>query len=379
MPWQESTPMSQRREFVQLASREGANVRELCRRFQISPTTGYARLRRYAAEGEAGLGDRSRRPHTSPARTGSAMEAAILALRQAHPTWGGRKLHHALKAAGHDAVPAPSTITAILHRTGMLAPDPAAPRALRRFEHDAAHELWQMDFMGHRPLDQGRVHPLTILDDHSRFLLQLTACATQQREVVQTHLTACFRQYGLPRIILTDNGPPWGTSGAGGITRLEVWLMRLGIALWHGRPSHPQTQGKVERIHRTIAADVFGHRTFTDLDAAQEAFAAFRAVYNQQRPHAALAFAVPISRFAPSPRPFPETLPPVEVADGDHARKVKTHGVLTFRNQTFFVGRGLGGETVGVRPTAHPARFTVHFGAFELTTIDLAYPEEQTA
>ncbi|HWV25501.1 MAG TPA: IS481 family transposase [Thermomicrobiales bacterium] len=376
MPWQESTIMSQRREFVLLASREGANTRELCRRLQISPTTGYDLLRRYAAEGEAGLQDRSRRPHTSPTQTGPAMEAVIRELCQAHPTWGGRKLHHALVAAGHDAVPAPSTITAILHRTGLLDPDPTTARALRRFDHDAPNVLWQMDFMGHRPLDHGRVHPLTILDDHSRFLLHLTACVHERRTLVQDHLTRCFRQYGLPRIILTDNGPPWGTAGAGGVTRLDVWLMQLGIALWHGRAYHPQTQGKVERLHRTIAADVFGHRTFTDLDAAQGAFTAFREVYNQQRPHAALGHAVPLSRFAPSPRPFPETLPHLEVAPGDAARKIKTHGVLTFRNRSFFLGRGLGGHTVGVRPTDHPARFTVHFGAFELTTIDLTYPDE---
>lgn len=375
MPWQESTIMAQRREFVILARREGANIRELCRRFHISPTTGYALLQRAREMGQDTLEDRSRRPQTSPTRTGPGMEAAILAVRAQHPTWGGRKLHHALKAAGHEGVPAPSTITAILTRTGMLAPAPDAPHAWHRFEHAAPNHLWQMDFMGHRPLEHGRVHPLTILDDHSRFLLQLTACATEQRETVQAQLTACFRHYGLPRVVLTDNGPPWGTSGNGGVTRLEVWLMQLGVALWHGAPYHPQTQGKVERIHRTIAADAFGHRTFPDLAAAQEAFTGFRMTYNHDRPHEALAYATPISRFTPSLRPFPETLPEISIAPGDHVRKIKTHGVLTFQTRSFFLGRGFGGHHVGVRPTGDPTRFTVHFGAFEITTIDLAYPE----
>lgn len=377
MPWQESTIMSQRREFVTLARREGANIRELCRRFRISPTTGYELLRRFDQQGEAGLADRSRRPQTSPTRTGPAMEAAIVALRTQHPTWGGRKLHHALKAGGHEQVPAPSTITTLLKRTGLLLPQPDAPRALRRFEHDAPNHLWQMDFMGHHALETGRVHPLTILDDHSRFLLQLTACPNEQRAVVQEQLTACFRQYGLPRVMLTDNGPPWGTSGAGGYTRLEVWLLRLGIALWHGKPYHPQTQGKVERIHRTIAADAFGSRTFADLDAAQEAFTRFRTTYNHDRPHEALGYTTPISRYTPSLRPFPETLPEISIAPGDHVRNIKSHGVLTFRKRSFFLGQGFGGHQVGVRPTLDPTRFTVHFGEFELTTIDLTYPDEE--
>ncbi len=149
-------------------------------------------------------------------------------------------------------VPAPSTITAILRRHDLLAAAADTPHPWQRFEHAAPNDLWQLDFLGHRPVEDGqRVHPLTVLGDHSRFLLALVACSCEQQEVVQAHLTACFRRYGLPRAILTDNGPPWGTSASGGLTALEAWLLRLGIAPRHGRAYHPQTQGKVERVHGT--------------------------------------------------------------------------------------------------------------------------------
>jgi transposase InsO family protein len=149
-----------------------------------------------------------------------------------------------------------------------------------RFAHDAPNDLWQMDFMGHRPLETGRVHPLTILDDHSRFALSLTACPNQQQAGVVAQLTAIFQCYGLPQAILTDHGTPWGTGGQGRITTLAAWLLRLGIAVWHGRPYHPQTRGKVERFHGTIAAELFTDRLFPDLPGAQVAFARWRALYN---------------------------------------------------------------------------------------------------
>src|SRR5680860_719256 len=167
-----------------------------------------------------------------------------------------------------------------------------------------------MDYMGHRDLVvAGRVHPLTILDDHSRVLLSLTACPHERLEPVWLLLHACFARYGLPRALLTDNGPPWGSSVGRGITRIEARLLRLGIELWHGRPFHPQTQGKVERIHGTISVDVFGTRTFRDLVAAQRAFDTFRDIYNLERPLEALDYAVPMSRMQPSPRPLPTVLP----------------------------------------------------------------------
>ncbi len=366
--------MSLRDEFVTLASQEGANIRELCRRYQISAKTGYKWLGRFRADGVGGLADRSRRPLASPARTPEPVEAAILALRAAHPTWGGRKLHHALRAQGMVQladVPAPSTITAILARHGQLAPVAARVRPWRRFEHAAPNDLWQVDFMGHRPLAQGRVHPLTILDDHSRFALGLVACACERQEVVQAHLTACFRRYGLPHAILTDNGPPWGTSGAGGLTALEAWLLRLGIEPWHGRAYHPQTQGKVERFHRTIAAEAFGPHPFPNLAAAQTAFDAFRHGYNHDRPHVALADAVPLARYQASSRPFPETLPPIAYGPDDRVRRVRAQGAISFQNRSWFVGSGLVGFDVAVRPTTDDAVWAVVFCQREVARLDL--------
>jgi transposase InsO family protein len=214
------------------------------------------------------------------------------------------------------------------------------------------------------------VHPLTGLDDHSRFALGLVACACERQEVVQTHLTACFRRYGLPRAILTDNGPPWGTSGAGGITALEAWLLRLGVELWHGRAYHPQTQGKVERFHGTIAAEVFAQRSLPDLAAAQRRFDAWRRVYNGERPHQGLAFAVPLDRYTSSPRPFPETLPPLVYGPDDQERRVRDQGAILFAGRAYFVSRGLAGQRVAVRPTPTDGVFAVVYCTRQIATID---------
>src|SRR6202051_3738427 len=241
MPWKSVSIMDSRLELVRLAQQGGVSMTELCRRFAISRESGYQYLRRYRAEGIDGLKDRSRRPHSSPTRTAVEMEMRIVDLRAAHP-WGGRKLARRLQDLGIDGVPAVSTVTEVLRRHGKLDPAEAVKhQAFVRFERAAPNDLWQMDFKGHFALDHGRCHPLTVLDDHSRYSLGLIACADQTRETVQGHLTALFRRYGLPAAMLADNGSPWGGSGAQGYTAFEVWLLRVGIRLHHGRPYHPQT------------------------------------------------------------------------------------------------------------------------------------------
>jgi len=368
MPWQERSVESERAAFVELAQAEGAPIAQLCRHFGISRKTGYKWLGR-AGTGES-LTDRSRRPLTSPHQTPEAMEALLLALRAAHPAWGGRKLHHRLVAMGIPDVPAPSTITDVLRRAGMLVPPPP-PVPLQRFTHPEPNALWQMDFMGHQPLQQGRVHPWSLLDDHSRFALDLVACPNQQRSTVQTALTAVFRQFGLPQAILCDNGSPWGAAGLGGITRLEAWLLRLGVEPWHGRSYHPQTQGKVERFHGTIAREVFGPHRPTTLPEAQARFDAFRTVYNQERPHEALANLVPASAYQPSSRPFPEALPPVVYDEGELVVTVMAHGSISWRGRRRFISRGLVGEPVALRPTEDPAVWSVVYCERQVATIDL--------
>lgn len=374
MPWQERSVMSQRQEFVAFAAQEGANVSALCARYGISRKTGYKWLAR-AVAGDRELADHARRPRSSPTQTPAAMEACIVQLRGEHPAWGGRKLYHRLVASGVVGVPAPSTITAILRRHGLLAPVPP-PRDFLGFEHPAPNDVWQMDFMGHRPLGQGRVHPWTLLDDHSRFALGLAACPDERHATVKAHLTAVFRRYGLPRAILADNGSPWASAGRGGLTSLEAWLLRLRVEPWHGRPYHPQTQGKVERFHGTVAVEVFAHRHLADLGEAQAHFDAFRGCYNLERPHEALAHAVPASRYQPSPRPFPETVPPVVYGPDEVVRTVTIHGSISWRGQRHFISRGLVGEPVAIRPRLESAIWDVVYCHRHVATIDLTDPDE---
>ena len=376
MPWQEVCAMSLRQEFVMLTSQEGANVRELCRRFSISPQTGYKWLRRFGDAGPAGLQEWPRRPHRSPAHTPPAMEAAVLEVWGAHPAWGGRKLRARLLHIGHERVPSPSTITAILRRHGLIDPEEATKhRAWQRFEHADLNVLWQMDFKGHFALLQGRYHPLTVLDDHSRFSLGLEACANEQGATVHQRLVHIFRRYGLPHRMLMDNGAPWGDTWEHPYTPLTVWLLRLGIKVSHGRPYHPQTQGKDERFHRTLRVELLQGRAFADLPACQHAFDRWRTVYNTERPHEALGLATPASRYAVSSRSFPETLPPVEYHDGELVRKVQQRGFVTFKGQEFRIGKAFYGHPVAFRPTEVDGVWSIWFMTHRIAQLDLREAE----
>ncbi len=270
MPFRGVSLMDQRAAFVAAGSVEKANLRELFRAYGISPTTGYKWLDR--ARGTTDLADRSRRPHRSPRRTAAELEAAVVAVRLEHPRWGGRKIHHFLKLEGVVAPPHANTVTGILRRHGLIDPTEAlGHRAFQRFEHDAPNRLWQMDFKGHFPLAGLRCHPLTVVDDHSRYAVVLAAFTDERRHGVQSALEAAFRTYGLPERMLMDNGPPWGTDSEHRHTRLTAWLMRLGIGPVHGRPYHPQTQGKNERFNRTLKAELIANRRYVELAAVQAA------------------------------------------------------------------------------------------------------------
>jgi transposase InsO family protein len=371
MPWQEQSTMTLKREFVQLAAAGGCSFRELCERFGISRPTGYKWLARAQAEGVAGLAERSRRPHASPARTADDVEAAVVAVRRAHPTWSGWKIHHRLVADGVDA-PSPSTCTAILHRHSLITPNPAGPPATTRFEKPAPNLLWQVDFKGHVPMGETRCHPLSVLDDHSRYVIGLVACANEQDATVRGALTTLFRRVGLPDAILTDNGPPWGSPNpAHPWTAFSMWLLRLGIDVRHGRPLHPQTQGKVERFHGTLKADLLTGRTFPDLASAQTAFDAFRVLYNTRRPHHALDGATPATRYAVSPRAFPEALPPLDYAPGDATRAVGQNGQISFQGTIYFVSQMLRGERIALRPTEIDGVLEVRYAHAGIGCLDL--------
>lgn len=350
MPWPVKNLIHVRLEFVNLALQPEANVRQLCRRFGVSPTIAYKWMERYEREGPDGLVDQSRRPQKSPARTEAGVEEKVVAMRRKHPAWGARKLRRRLQDLGHGELPATSTITGILHRHGLITPEQSqAATPFQRFERSAPNQLWQVDFKGHFALRQGRCHPLCSVDDHSRYNVLLVACADQKENTAQTHLTGAFRLHGLPDSILWDNGAPWGSGGGGEHTGLDVWLMRLGIRVCHGRPYHPQTQGKEERFHRTLQTEVLARGGWSDCVHVQEAFDEFRPVYNTQRPHEALGMATPVERYKPSQRSYPERLPPVEYDSGVEVRRVDEQGQISYRGELWRVGRGFIGLPVGVR------------------------------
>lgn len=373
MPWSTPNLMSVREEFVALASQPDSNRRELCRRFGISPQTGYKWIQRHAESGKSGLGDRSRRPHNTPAMTAPDVQSDVVALRQKHPAWGGRKIARRLQDLGYPSL-APSTITSILHRHNLIHPDAsAAATAWKRFEHDAPNALWQIDFKGHFDTSTGRCHPLTLLDDHSRFNLVIQACASQKREVVQESLTQVFRRYGLPIRINTDNGAPWGSPAEPGqISGLGVWLIRLGIRISHSRPYHPQTNGKDERFHRSLKAEVLNGRSYEDLAHAQSAFDHWRAIYNHQRPHQALGMDTPDTRYRVSERAFPELLAPIEYGPDDEVIIPTWDGQIRFRGRRYKLSNALINLPVAIRPMPGKDGFyEVYFMHHKLREIDL--------
>jgi transposase InsO family protein len=376
MPWLPKDLMDTKREFVELALTEGANRRELCRRFGISAKTGYALINRYVGEGPAGLLARSRRPLSSPARSAEAVEQSVVKLRAEHPRWGARKLATLLRTSGYDPSPTPSTVTRILHRHGLITPEAtSAATPWQRFEHDAPNALWQMDFKGHFDTPEGRCNPLTVLDDHSRYSLAIAACKRIDTETVQSHLARVFGRYGLPLRINADNGPPWGTpkQPQGTLSELAIWLIRLGIQVTHSAPYHPQTNGKIERFHRSLKAEVLQGRSFADMNRAQRAFDEWREVYNHVRPHDAVTLQTPSTRYAPSERNYKAVLEPIEYAPDDIVVNVKFNGWLKFKGHDLHLSSALNRLPVAFREDPkHAGRYDVMFCHHRITQLDLA-------
>lgn len=370
MPWREVSIMDIRREFAVLASLPDSRMAELCRRFGISRPTGYKWLRRFC-EGES-LADRSRRPQSSPRRTEAATEASVLAVRQAHPCWGARKIAAVLAADGL-ASPAVSTVHAILVRHGEVGAGPCATAPVQRFEKPAPNLLWQMDFKGRVQTSDGRwCHPLTVLDDHSRFALCLAACADERTQTVRPLLERTFRLYGLPDAFYVDNGPPWGGGVPGQWTPLGVFLLKLGVEVIHAQPYHPQSRGKNERFHRTLKAELFAARPFRNLAQMQRGLDSWRILYNTRRPHQALAMDVPASRYSPSPRPFPASLPCIEYDGTDIVRRVgPAKSYVSFKNRLWRVPKAFIGEQVAIRPDQRDGLYRVCFGATQIAEINL--------
>lgn len=364
--------MKLREEFVLQACKEGANISELCRRFGISRKTAYKYLTRYREQGIVGLEDQSRKRLIQPFKTPASMEALILEQRRLHPQWGARKLKKVLENEGVLDIPGTSTITRVLERHNLLRPqDEMKTKAWNFFEHEHPNDLWQMDFKGRFQTAQGHCHPLTVIDDHSRFAITLNAYENQQGKTVKAGLIETFRRYGLPRRINVDNGPPWGTAAPNGYTALGIWLIRIGVQISHSRPYHPQTNGKDERFHRTLNAEVLQGRYFAGIDEVQEAFDEWRYIYNAKRPHQALGMDTPIHRYVPSARAYPETLPEIEYSSNDIVRVVNSKGFITLTNVAYYISEGLSKEHVALRPTLTEGVYEVFYCTQKIKTIDL--------
>ncbi|KPC50972.1 IS481 family transposase [Amantichitinum ursilacus] len=373
MIWRPVSTMDIRLEFVLLARQPGADRRALCRNFDISPQTGYSWLARYAEAGINGLQDRSRKPLNQPRKSGAMLESQVVGMRRDHPAWGGRKISRVLADQGQPDV-APSTVTRILHRYGLIsaeASDAATP--FIRFERDVPNALLQVDFKGTIQLAHGQTSPLTMIDDHSRFNLLLEACPDMKTATVQRLMERAFRRYGLPAQINFDNGSPWGSPSAPGqLSTLAIWLILLGIEVTYSRPYHPQTNGKIERFHRTLMAELFNRYRFADAATLQQALDAWREDYNLIRPHEALGLATPVSRYRPSERRFPDRIDPPQYAPDDVVLKVGWGGMIRFKGRDWKLSAALINHYVGLRPRIGADEvYDVFFAHYHCLTIEL--------
>lgn len=371
MAWKEVTVVRLREEFIQLSKTKNLSISELCKRFNISRKTGYKWLNRFAECGKTGLEDHSKRPKNSPSKTTSSEEELIVALRNKHPAWGGRKLRARLQALGYIDVPPPSTITNVLHRHGLIDKcESHKHKAWQRFEHDSPNRLWQMDFKGHFAMTQGRCHPLTIIDDYSRFSICLQACANETTKTVEEKLINVFRTYGLPDRFNVDNGPPWGCSGQARFTTMSVRLIRIGVSVSFSTPLHPQTNGKDERFHRTLKAELLRYQQMHDMKHAQHLFDEWRDCYNLERPHEAISMATPASRYQASLRSYPERLESIEYPPGDIVRKVQAQGFISYKSRNIKIGGAFYGEIVALRHTQKDDIFDVYYCHQRIATIN---------
>lgn len=350
MPWEERNTMSIKEEFIVRALKNNETIKKLCNEYQISRKTGYKWIKRYKEDNDFGLQDQSRRPHVSPKRISLEHVEIILATRDEFREWGGRKLRQYLLNQGNVELPCEKTFDRVLKKFNRVTAEESEKRKhWIRFEREFSNDLWQMDFKGHFGLAKGRCHPLTILDDHSRYSICLKACSGETEENVKQALEEAFRTYGLPNAMTMDNGSPWKGAAPFRLSRLTVWLMRLQIKVGHSAPYHPQTQGKLERFHRSLKTEVLKYYQFKDLEDTQKRFDEWKEIYNNIRPHEGINLKRPIDRYIPCLRKFPEKLPPIEYLDGDMVRKVRMCGTISIGSRDYFVGEHFYGEYVGVR------------------------------
>lgn len=366
MPWECRSVEKQREEFAQ-AAMECSNFSALCREFGIDRHTGYKWKERYIAQQP--LTDRSRRPLSSPSRTPEDVELRILALRAENPGWGAKTLHSVLTQQGYN-MPCIKTVNNILNRYGCISPEESAKhKPFVRFEKKLCNEMWQTDFKGEfRMADSNYCFPMDILDDHSRFAIRIVPDLTTANVVVPTFLSA-FREFGMPNSVLSDNGAQFAGFKKG-YTQFERWLMDLDILPIHGRIKHPQTQGKIERFHRTMKQELLNHTVIKDIADAREKFSAWRDKYNTVRPHEALGMKRPADVYEPSQREYPEKIAPYEYGGQYHVLKVNSWGYVRFDKWQIYLSETMIGQYIEFRPSADGEAFIACYRNFKIAEFD---------
>lgn len=349
MPWDARSVSEIRLAFVHEVNTLGSSVAAACRKFGISRKTGYKWLGRYRGDPQQWLHDQSRQPRHSPGRTPAGVEAAVLHVRDRFG-WGPRKIR-AFLAREQPELPLPSerTCAQILTRQGRIAPRESSAAAVQFFEKERPNQMWQCDYKGPLEVARRRVHPFAVLDDHSRFLIALRACADLTMATAFAVLWDAFGEFGLPESILCDNAFGSVHQAPKTLSWFESRLVRLGIIPLHGRPYHPQTQGKVERFNRTLEDEVWPSIRREDLDAFDHDLQRWRReIYNLVRPHQALGDLPPLTRYRPSSRPRPAFLPELEYPPGSVLRTVAGGGDISWKGCRIQVGAGIAGERVRI-------------------------------
>lgn len=379
MPWRTADLVTIREEFVQEALSGRYPVAALCNAFGISEKTGHKWLNRFKDEGRPGLSDRSHAPHETPHKMSSEVRFTILALREAHPTWGPKKLRVVLRQRLPEKHwPATSSIGELLRREGCVKPSRSSSSAVGLpidsglTVANAPNDVWGTDFKGEFRVASGELcYPLTAQDVLSRYVIGSTALSSTAAVPVQIAFTRHFEEFGLPLVIRSDNGVPFASASAiGRLSKLSVWWIRLGIRPERIEPGEPQQNGRLERMHKTLKAEATRPPS-SSLTEQQLRFDRFRREYNEERPHESLNQQTPASHYSTSPRAFPSSLPEVIYPGHYELRTVTENGTINFRSRRFQLSTALMNQTIGLEESDEDI-WTVSFGPLVLGT--LHYP-----
>ena len=362
MPWESKTVEELRKEFI-IASKTTSNFSSLCREFGITRKTGYKWIAR--AEETNDLSDRSHARKNISNKTDKETENLILSVRKDNPAWGGKTIRQVLVNQGHEDLPCVKTCNNILKRNGCISEEESLKhKPFVRFERDKCNQMWQTDFKGDFALLDGtRCFPLDILDDHSRFSIKIAAKPNTLG--VADSFREAFYEYGMPDSVLSDNG--WTFRGfRNGYTHFEKWLMNHDILPIHGRIMHPQTQGKIERFHRTMKTELLNQNKFKDILDADRGLQEWRMKYNNIRPHEALNMKCPAEVYIPSDRTYIDNIKKFEYGGQHHVIKVNSRGYVRFNGWQVYLSETMINENIEFRPNPHGDSFFACYRNFKI-------------